>query len=125
MDNRFFERPIINSPYKYPAQHWELDSEGQPTQQVIEARRRAEFITPIPKPRKHKATQETIVFDEGRGLSSADQQYDPTPIINDLRGRVDQSQGLAGQPGDHTAPSALAAPPIQQYPSVLLSDRGR
>jgi type III restriction enzyme len=94
MDNRFFERPIINSPYKYPAQHWELDSEGQPTQQVIEARRRAEFITPIPKPRKHKATQETIVFDEGRGLSSADQQYDPTPIINDLRGRVDQWRGL-------------------------------
>ena len=94
MDNRFFERPIINSPYKYPAQHWELDSEGQPTQQVIEARRRAEFITPIPKPRKHKATQETIVFDEGKGLSSADQQYDPTPIINDLRGRVDQWRGL-------------------------------
>ncbi len=54
MENRFFERPILNSPYKYPAQHWELDATGQPTQQIIENRRRAEFITPIPKPRKRK-----------------------------------------------------------------------
>ena len=48
MENRFFEKPILNSPYKYPAQHWELDASGQPTQRIIENRRRAEFITPIP-----------------------------------------------------------------------------
>ena len=36
MDNRFFERPIINSPYEYPTQYWELDAQGQPTQQIIE-----------------------------------------------------------------------------------------
>jgi len=24
MDNRFFERPILNSPYEYPKRHWEL-----------------------------------------------------------------------------------------------------
>jgi hypothetical protein len=51
MDNRFFERPILNSPYDYPGQHWELDGQGQPTQLIIATRRRAEFITPIPKPR--------------------------------------------------------------------------
>jgi type III restriction enzyme len=95
MDNRFFERPILNSPYEYPAQHWELDGDGQPTQQIIETRRQAEFITPIPKPRKRKPTQGTIVFDEGKGLSTAEQQYDPTPIINELRGRVDQWRKLA------------------------------
>jgi type III restriction enzyme len=94
MDNRFFERPILNSPYEYPARHWELDDDGQPTQQTIETRRQAEFITPIPKPRKRKSTQGTIVFDEGKGLSSAEQQYDPTPIINELRGRVDQWRNL-------------------------------
>jgi hypothetical protein len=44
-NNRFFDRPILNSPYAYPGRHWELDSEGQPTQQIIEMRRRAEFIT--------------------------------------------------------------------------------
>ena len=50
MENPFFDRPIINSPYEYPSQHWELDGEGQPTQRIIESRRGAEFITPIPNP---------------------------------------------------------------------------
>ena len=92
MDNRFFEQPILNSPYEYPAQSWELDDQGQPTQRIIESRRRAEFITPIPKPRKRKgsADQQQFVFDEGKGLSTADQQYDPTSIINALRRHVDQ-----------------------------------
>ena len=74
MDNRFFERPILNSPYEYPRRYWELDAQGQPTQQIIEKRRRAEFITPIPKPKKRKgsaAAQADIVFDEGKGLSTA------------------------------------------------------
>ena len=96
MDNPFFEHPILNSPYEYPARHWELDAHGQPTQQTIETRRKAEFITPIPKPRKRKnsATQESIVFDEGVGLSTKKQLYDPTPIINDLRRQVDQWRQL-------------------------------
>ena len=34
MENPFFDRPIINSPYEYPSQHWELDKDGQPTQQI-------------------------------------------------------------------------------------------
>ena len=49
MSNPFFERPILNSPYGYPTKHWELDETGQPTQHVLETRRSAEFITPIPK----------------------------------------------------------------------------
>lgn len=56
MDNKFFDHPILNSPYDYPAQHWELDGQGQPTQKVIHKRRKAEFITPIPKPKKRKGT---------------------------------------------------------------------
>src|SRR3569623_3236608 len=44
MQNRFFEKPILNSPYHYPARQWELDFSGQPTQKIIEASRRAEFI---------------------------------------------------------------------------------
>jgi type III restriction enzyme len=94
MDNHFFERPILNSPYEYPARHWELDEDGQPTQRVIESRRRAEFITPIPKPKKRRAAQESIIFDEGKGLSTAEQQYDITSIINDLRTHVDQWRTL-------------------------------
>ena len=92
MDNRFSEHPVINSSYEYPAQYWELDDQGQPTQEIIKRRRRAEFITPIPKPRKRKGSvgQQQMIFDEGKGFSTQEQQYDPTPIINELRRHVDQ-----------------------------------
>jgi type III restriction enzyme len=92
MGNEFFDRPILNSPYAYPARHWELDADGQPTQKIIEQRRRAEFITPIPKPKKRRRAtdnQQELVLDEGKGLSTAAQQYDPTSVINALRGHVD------------------------------------
>ena len=80
MSDQFFEKPILNSPYEYPARHWELDAQGQPTKNIIERRRPAEFITPIPKPKKRKTAdyQQVLVFDEGKGLSSAGQQYDQT-----------------------------------------------
>ena len=96
MSNAFFEKPILNSPYERPQRHWELDEHGQPTQRIVEKRRRAEFITPIPKPRKRKApaAQQQIVFDEGKGISTVAQQYDPTPIINELRQQVDQWRSL-------------------------------
>ena len=86
MSNPFFEQPILNSPYEIPLRHWELDEHGQPTQRLIETRRKAEFITPIPSPKKRKgADQRQIIFDEGKGLSTERQQYDPTPIINEVR----------------------------------------
>jgi type III restriction enzyme len=96
MSNPFFEHPILNSPYACPVRHWELDAQGQPTQRIIESRRRAEFITPIPKPRKRKTptAQAEIVFDEGKGLSTKEQQYDPTSMINELRQQVDQWRAL-------------------------------
>src|SRR5881396_2586560 len=96
MDHGFFERPILNSPYEYPGRHWELDADGQPTGQIIEERRKAKFITPIPKPKKHKRRvgQERMVFDEGAGVSTAKQQYDPTPIIDELRRRVDHWRAI-------------------------------
>jgi type III restriction enzyme len=58
MSSLFFEKPILNSPYDYPQQHWELDEHGQPTHQIAMSRRRAEFITPIPKPKKRKGAQQ-------------------------------------------------------------------
>ena len=96
MENRFFEQPILNSPYEYPATHWELDDQGQPTQKVIENRRGAEFITPIPKPRKRKTAknQQQLVFDEGKGLSTQEQQYDVTAMVNEIRRHVDQWRNL-------------------------------
>jgi len=87
--NPFFDRPILNSPYGVPTRHWEL-VDGQPTQKIEERRRRADFVTPIPKPKKRKGSvkQGAMVFDEGEGLSTAKQAYDPTPIINEVRSQV-------------------------------------
>ena len=86
-----FSKPILNSPYAYPSRHWELDDQGQPTQKIIETRRPAEFITPIPKPKKRKSSekQASIVFDEGKGLSTQEQEYNVTAIINAVRAQVD------------------------------------
>jgi hypothetical protein len=96
MSNPFFDHPILNSPYVRPTRHWELDENGQPTQKILDTRRRAEFITPIPKPKKHKkaAKQEAFVFNKGEGLSTKEQQYDPTSIINEVRGHVDAWRSL-------------------------------
>jgi len=88
MTEQFFEQPVINSPYEYPRRHWELDETGQPTKRVVEERRNAKFITPIPKPKK-QGHQSQMVFDEGKGLSTEEQRYDPTSVINKVRTKVD------------------------------------
>lgn len=102
----FFAKPILNSPYEYPTRHWELDDSGQPTQQIIESRRRAEFITPIPKPKKRKgsAKQGDLIFNEGKGLSTEDQQYDHTAIINAVRQEVDKWRALPNPNDWHVTP---------------------
>ncbi|NWN82201.1 MAG: DEAD/DEAH box helicase family protein [Halomonas sp.] len=91
----FFERPILNSPYDYPSQHWELDDHGQPTQQVITKRRPAEFITPIPKPKKRKGAgqQAEFLLGDEEGLSTEAQQYH-SAIINGVRAEVDKWRRL-------------------------------
>ena len=92
MTDRFFESPVLNSPYEYPARHWELDDERQPTNQVAEQRRPAAYITPVPQPRRQRgrAQQQRMILDEGEGLSTEDQEYDPTSTINVLRREVDR-----------------------------------
>ena len=97
MEDRFFTQPVLNSPYGYPARHWELDDEGQPTQRIIERRRSAELITAVPAPRRRRApsTQQQLLLDEGEGLSTEDQQYARTAeTVNEIRQRVDQWRRL-------------------------------
>ena len=78
MSNQFFEQPILNPPSAYPSRHWVSDETGQPTQQIREMRRPASFIAPVPKPRKQKGAplQQALVFDEGKGVSTEEQQYE-------------------------------------------------
>ncbi|PSB27673.1 BPTD_3080 family restriction endonuclease [Stenomitos frigidus] len=89
--DQFFEKPILNSPYAYPSQHWELDADGQPTNQLIGTRRSAEFITPIPKPKKRRQAQEvqqTLALFDTEGISIGSQQYDLSLYINSIREKV-------------------------------------
>jgi len=93
MTDRFFNNPIINSPYDYPNQHWELTKDGQPTNRIIGKRRRSELITPVPKPKKRRRQQD-MLLDSGDGLSTLEQEYNPTPIINEIRSYVDDWRRL-------------------------------
>lgn len=96
MSNQFFERPIVNSPYEYPRQHWELDDTGQPTGVLLDRRRRADFVTPIPKAKKRRGSrQQELVLDEGKGLTTKKQAYDLTSIINEVRSQVDSWRSLS------------------------------
>lgn len=92
----FFEKPILNSPYAYPGQHWELDEDGQPTNNIIQSRRRSELITPVPKPKKRRRNknQTEMVLGHGDDLSTEEQEYNPTPIINEIRQYVDEWRNL-------------------------------
>lgn len=93
MSNLFFEKPILNSPYDYPSLHWELDETGQPTQKIVEARRQAEFITPIPKPKKRKAKNAQSELEMGHEVSTEEQQYH-SAIINGVRAEVDKWRSI-------------------------------
>jgi len=91
----FFKRPIVNSPYELPRRHWELDADGQPTNVLVEARRRSDLITPVPKPQKRRRgkgkddDQAEMVLGGRDDLSTTEQEYNPTPIINEIRGYVE------------------------------------
>ena len=132
MVETFFERPILNSPYAYPGRHWELDADGQPTNRIIETRRRSEFITPVPKPKKRRRAPGQAemrlrrgrrAFDRRAGIRpDPDHQRDPR-----LRRRLAEPaepEPVAGHARDRPAAPALAASPVQRHPAVLLPDRG-
>jgi type III restriction enzyme len=93
MSALFFEKPILNSPYNYPQQHWELDEHGQPTHQIVMSRRRAEFITPIPKPKKRKGAQQQQELAIAEDISDDELKYHSS-IINGVRAEVDKWRSL-------------------------------
>ena len=89
----FFTHPILNSPDEEPSQHHALTEDGQPLNEAPrQGRRRSEFITPVPKPRKRKRQsandQANLDLQSSDGISSVEQEYNPTPIINEIRKAV-------------------------------------
>ena len=100
MSDRFFEKPIINSPYDPPRFHHALDDDGQPIDQPpVEGRRRSKLITPVPKAKRQRgkaapAAQTGFILEDKDGLSDKDIEYNPTPIINEIRQYVDAWRSL-------------------------------
>jgi type III restriction enzyme len=87
MTSSFFEQPILNSPYAAPRYHHALDEHGQPLDvPPVEGRRRSEIVTPVPMPRM-RSRQGTLALDD-RDATADDQEYNPTPIINEIRQHV-------------------------------------
>ena len=86
----FYETPILNSPYACPTRHHALNKEGQPLDEPpAQGRRRSELITPVPRAKKtKKTTQASLVLPDAADLTTAEQEYNPTPIINEIRGHV-------------------------------------
>jgi type III restriction enzyme len=94
MVDSFFEKPVLNSPYAEPRLHHQLDHSGQPIDgPLAKGRRKSSFITPVPRPKKRRRSsdegQATMPFGNEH-LSTADQQYDPEPIINEIRSHVSE-----------------------------------
>jgi type III restriction enzyme len=89
VSDQFFKQPILNSPYSYPSQHWELDNKGQPTQKIVGSRRASSFISPIPKPRRGRGEQATLGLDEIENLADDQQRYQHSELINAVRREVD------------------------------------
>ena len=87
----FTEDPILNLPYEKPDQHWELRY-GVPTDNIIQHRRPSEHVVPVP-PSLAQSTQPRMNLGV-TGISTGSQEYDPTPIINDIRRRVDRWRSI-------------------------------
>lgn len=78
----FYERPILNSPYRAPELHHPLDASGQPLEgEPRQGRRPSRFIVPVPASRKKAlASQASLELET----------YTENALINEIRGYVDR-----------------------------------
>ena len=118
MADHFFDRPILNSPYLIPSRHWELDAEGQPTNGVIETRRRSDLITPVPKPKKRRQIAAISLaglrrrrrpLDQGAGIQP-DPDHQRNPDLRRNLAQPAEPRPVARHAGDRPAPQTLAQP---------------
>ncbi len=59
----FQTNPILNSPFRQPAEHWILDSHGQPTGEKKPGRRDPGYVVPVAGPRR-SGMQTTLDLDD-------------------------------------------------------------
>ena len=90
----FFEKPILNSPYTIPSQHWELDSDGRPTDKIIEKRRGFALISATPKPRSARSDSQSEMGLNTTELDGEDMAYSVTETVNEMRYQIDAWRNL-------------------------------
>jgi len=89
----FFERPILNSPYRLPGRHWELDDDGHPTNSILAHRRPSALWTALPgASAKSAKSQIRMVF--GDDLATEATEFNPSPMVNELRQELETWRGL-------------------------------
>jgi type III restriction enzyme len=82
----FYERPILNSPYRAPEWHHPLDEHGQPLDGPPRpGRRPSRFIVPVPASRKKPSSGQAL-FDL--------ETYTENALINEIRGYLDGWRAL-------------------------------
>lgn len=87
MATPFYEQPILNSPYEAPARHHALDADGQPLDQAPRAgRRESKLLTPVSKAKKQSGgRQASLALTAEAETDATGQEYNPTPIVNEIR----------------------------------------
>ena len=82
MSAAFYDQPVLNSPYEYPARHWKLQ-DGVPTGDTVETRRVAEYVTAVvPKPRRRRgkpAPVTPVAMELGVGVRPDGEHQRDTP----------------------------------------------
>jgi len=97
LGNSFYERPILNSPYRVPSLFHPLDDGGQPLDgEPIKGRRPSKFIVPVPVSRK-KATAAQASLDL--------ETYTENALINEIRGYMTAWRAISN-PADWGVTSA-------------------
>ena len=97
----FYDQPILNSPYHLPTRHHPLKADGQPlAEPPVLGRRPSKLEVAVPKARRRRKgsdeRQGAMDLEAKGGFTDegAAQTYDPTPIVNEIRGHVDEWRRL-------------------------------
>lgn len=114
--NAFYTKPIINSPYEEPTRNWEMDEEHQPTRNTLNTRRPADFITPVPKPKKKRGPKQgTLLADKADDtadkISTGKQEYHKA-VTNEIRNHVSKWRRL---PKDQWKVSPITARHLEYW----------
>ncbi|MBB4124647.1 hypothetical protein GGR30_004607 [Martelella radicis] len=96
MTKPFYAEPILNSPYECPSRHHALSASGEPLDlPPLEGRRRSEYIAPVPKSRRTKASpkdQASLDLDQS---DAGEARYNLSRLINEIRGHVASWRSLS------------------------------